>query len=76
MTICQITRTKGLLFPECLHRPSAREAVLLLALAALGLAGNYLSIPMFFGVDFLFGSIAALLAVRIFPLKKLRPQLG
>ncbi|MCH9013658.1 MAG: PAS domain S-box protein [Proteobacteria bacterium] len=65
MTISENGRTKGLLFPKCLHRPSAREAVLLLALAGLGLAGNYLSVPMFFGVDFLFGSIAVLVAVRL-----------
>ncbi|KPV40233.1 hypothetical protein AN478_08935 [Thiohalorhabdus denitrificans] len=32
------------------------------ALAALALAGNALHIPLFFGVDYLFGSVAALLA--------------
>ena len=63
--MCQTGPTQGLLFPKCLHRLSAREAVLLLALTGLGLAGNYLSVAMFFGVDFLFGSIAALVAVRL-----------
>ena len=65
MTICQTGRTNGLLFPQCFHRLSAREAVLLLALAALGVAGNYPSVSLFFGVDFLFGSIPALVAVRL-----------
>lgn len=34
-------------------------------LVAAGLAGNFFRIPLFFGVDFLFGSIAALVAVRV-----------
>ncbi len=37
-------------------------ATLILALLALG--GNYLSLPLFFGVSFIFGSIMVMLAVR------------
>lgn len=36
-----------------------------LALALLGLLGNFSSYSLFFGVDFLFGSIAVLLAIRL-----------
>jgi hypothetical protein len=39
---------------------------LLLALIAAGLAGNYFSFPIFFNIDFLFGSIFALLALQLF----------
>lgn len=35
-------------------------------LAVLAVAGNYLSLPLFFGVDFIFGSIAVMLAVLLF----------
>ena len=41
-------------------------ATLLIALAALGVAGNLFPYPLFYGVDFLFGSIAVLIAVAIF----------
>lgn len=34
------------------------------ALALLGILGNIASLPLFFGVEFIFGSIAALIAVR------------
>jgi len=37
---------------------------LLLALIASGLAGNYFKFPIFFNLDFLFGSIFALLALQ------------
>ena len=40
-------------------------AGLLIILALLGLLGNYLSLPLFFGVDFIFGSISVLIAVRL-----------
>lgn len=33
--------------------------------AALTLVGNYLGIPLFFGIEFIFGSIASLLAIAI-----------
>ncbi|WP_126456630.1 ATP-binding protein [Sulfuriflexus mobilis] len=36
-----------------------------LALIVLGLLGNFSSYSLFFGVDFLFGSIAVLLAIRL-----------
>ena len=39
------------------------KALATLALALLALAGNYLSLPLFFGVSFIFGSIAVMLAV-------------
>lgn len=38
---------------------------LLIILSLLGLLGNYLSLPLFFGVDFIFGSISVLIAVRL-----------
>jgi len=39
--------------------------VIVVILSFLGMAGNYLHLPLFFGVDFIFGSIAALLALRL-----------
>jgi diguanylate cyclase (GGDEF)-like protein/PAS domain S-box-containing protein len=44
---------------------SGRVAATALALALLGLAGNYLSWPLFFAVDFLFGGVAVMLAVGL-----------
>lgn len=38
----------------------------LISLSLLGIAGNYLHLPLFFGVDFIFGSIAALIALRLY----------
>ena len=43
-----------------------REALLLLLLLLLGFAGNYFSFPLFFGVDFLFGSICSLIVLSIY----------
>jgi hypothetical protein len=37
---------------------------ILLTLIAAGLAGNYFKFPIFFNVDFLFGSIFAMLALQ------------
>lgn len=37
----------------------------LILLTCLGLLGNHFSLPLFFGVDFIFGSIATLIAVRL-----------
>jgi signal transduction histidine kinase len=51
-------------FKSSRHRPDVKEALVLLALTSIGLAGNHLSIEMFFGVHFLFGSIATMIAVR------------
>ncbi|WP_019505024.1 ATP-binding protein [Pleurocapsa sp. PCC 7319] len=42
------------------------SAVLLAILIAAGYAGNYFSYPFGFGVDFLFGSIAVLIVVRLY----------
>ncbi len=41
----------------------------LLLLAALGYLGNYLRLPLFFGVDFLFGSIFGLLATYLYGIR-------
>lgn len=46
--------------------PSARAIVGLLVLTIAGYLGNYFSLSLFFGVDFLFGSILALIAVRLY----------
>jgi PAS domain S-box-containing protein len=51
-----------MLLPPIHRRSWLSVAILLLA----GYAGNYFSLPLFFGVDFLFGSIAVLLVVRFF----------
>jgi PAS domain S-box-containing protein len=48
----------------CLRWPKAREALALSALTSLGLAGNFLYIELFFGVNFMFGSIATIIALR------------
>ena len=44
------------------------STVILLSLIVAGLAGNYFSFPIFLNVDFLFGSIFALLALQFFGL--------
>ncbi|MFZ4855223.1 MAG: PAS domain S-box protein [Desulfuromonadaceae bacterium] len=41
---------------------------LLLALVAAGLAGNYFKLPIFLNIDFIFGSIFAMLALQLFGL--------
>ena len=47
--------------------PTGRYALpLLLALILAGLAGNYFKYPIFLNIDFLFGSIFALLALQFF----------
>ena len=46
------------------HWPSVNETLFLFALTAAGLIGNYLNIELFFGVNFLFGSAATMIAVR------------
>ena len=42
----------------------------LLALMVAGVAGNYFRFPLFFNIDFLFGSIFALLALQSFGLRR------
>ena len=44
------------------------EPVFLFILLILGIAANYLSFPLFFGVDFLFGSIFSLVVLSIYGL--------
>ncbi|AOY87643.1 hypothetical protein BKP64_05350 [Marinobacter salinus] len=45
-------------------RPLGRKALATLTLALLALCGNYLTLPLFFGVGFIFGSIMVMVAVR------------
>lgn len=47
------------------RKPSKRETLILLALTLIGLFGNYLNIDLFFGVNFIFGSIATIIAIRV-----------
>ncbi len=44
--------------------PNKKSIPFLLALIAAGLAGNYLHLPLFLNIDFLFGSIFALLVLQ------------
>lgn len=44
----------------------AKHIVFFVALIVLGLLGNYFRLSLFLGVDFIFGSIAALLAARFY----------
>ena len=46
--------------------PAKLSIPLLLALVAAGLAGNYFKYPIFLNIDFLFGSIFAMLALQLF----------
>ena len=46
----------------------SRPNFLLLVLVAAGWMGNYISWPLFFGVDFLFGSIAVVIVIRLYGL--------
>ena len=46
--------------------PDRYSIPLLLALIAAGLAGNYFKYPIFLNIDFLFGSIFAMLALQFF----------
>ncbi len=62
-----LTKPKALLSDvtaDCRRWPTARGFAYLLALTALGLLGNHLNIELFFGVNFLFGSVATMIAVR------------
>lgn len=40
--------------------------LIIIVFSALALLGNYLSLPVFFGVDFIFGSIIVMLAIAIY----------
>ena len=46
--------------------PRPQTILSLLALMVAGLAGNYFGTPIFFGIEFLFGSIFSLLAMQLF----------
>jgi len=44
-----------------------RQSIIILALLTiLGVLGNYFSLPLFFGLDFVFGSIAVLVVIHLF----------
>ncbi len=49
---------------KCCRWPSERELLYLLVVTSVGLVGNYLNIELLFGVNFIFGSIATMFAVR------------
>ena len=46
-----------------------KQAPLTITLTIAGVLGNYLHLPLLFGVDFIFGSIAVLLAIRLIGFK-------
>ncbi|HEY9652097.1 MAG TPA: hypothetical protein V6C95_15640, partial [Coleofasciculaceae cyanobacterium] len=48
-----------------LHSPSRSNLALTLLIVA-GYVGNYFNLPLFFGVDFLFGSIATLIVLYLY----------
>ena len=50
------------------QRMTARSAVILILLVILGVLGNFYSFSLFFGADFLFGSIAVLLVLYYYGL--------
>lgn len=52
-----------------MHTKTTAYVSLITVLCLLGLIGNYFSINLFFGVDFIFGSIAVLLAIRLLDLR-------
>ena len=52
--------------PASTSKPAKRGAALYFALIAGGLAGNYFKYPIFLNIDFLFGSLFAMLALQFF----------
>jgi PAS domain S-box-containing protein len=46
--------------------PAWKSSLLLMGLIGAGIAGNYFGAPLFFGLDFLFGSIAVLLILSLY----------
>ena len=53
----------GILSPVTRPHKMSHRVLLTLMMCALGVAGNYFSVPLFFGVDFIFGSVAAFCAL-------------
>ncbi|WP_037330470.1 hypothetical protein [Salinivibrio socompensis] len=47
----------------------AKQAMATLLLAVVAFAGNMISLPLFFGVHFIFGSVAVMLAVNLLGLR-------
>lgn len=58
-------RFNAQIFESCCHWPNARETLFLLSLCLLGITASYLNFDLFLGVNFLFGSIATMIAVRM-----------
>ena len=50
---------------DCCRIPDAKGVRTLFGLTALGLLGNHFNIELYFGVNFLFGGIATMIAIRI-----------
>lgn len=48
------------------ERRSLRSFLIPAGLIAAGLLGNYLRIPLFFGIDYVLGSVAVLILVRLY----------
>lgn len=65
MTTPRIHRWLQPLAADFRRVPGKSEALRLLSLTALGIFGNHFNIELFFGVHFIFGSVASLLAVRM-----------
>ncbi|MTV50545.1 response regulator [Heliobacillus mobilis] len=54
---------------KSLRQLTFSELTLLFVLTILGFIGNYFSLNLFFGVDFLFGSIATMVVLRLYGLE-------
>lgn len=54
---------------DLLATPNGRQDWLIITLdIAVGLLGNYVALPLFFGIDFIFGSILALMLLQFYGL--------
>ena len=53
---------------QSLHKMSPRSASVLGLLVLIGFLGNYFALPLFYGADFLFGSLAVLLILYFYGL--------
>ncbi len=66
MEVCHLEYTLSTATPASISTPAKTSISLFLALIAAGLAGNYFKFQIFFNIDFLFGSIFAMLALQFF----------
>ncbi|MDR3670249.1 MAG: HAMP domain-containing sensor histidine kinase [Holophaga sp.] len=64
----QVSPLPGLAGGELSRPDRGWRALALVALIAVGMAGNYFKFSVFFNIDFIFGSIAAMLALQWFGL--------